>query len=640
MPISYVSTSQTKIMIILILIVLILSAYWPVQNFEFVAYDDQIYVTRNYQIQSGLTFKTFIYSFTDTRTSNWHPLTMLSHALDWQLFGNNAGGHHWMNLIIHIFNTILLFLLLNIMTGAIWRSAAVAALFAIHPINVESVAWVAERKNVLSTIFWFLTMLFYVWYVRKPGWKRYLPVFLCFVLGLMSKPMLVTLPFVLLLMDFWPLKRMAFSDLNTDPSYSFGMKEKISFLILEKIPLLFMTAASMMLTFYAAKSIGTVAPFSTVSLTQRIYNAILSYFFYLKKLFWPTDLAVFYPLRDDISLQQLLPAVLVLVAVTAIFCRYYKKHPYLAVGWFWYLGTLVPVIGIVQVGGQSMADRYAYIPFIGIFIALIWAIADLIRNRLFKMITVFFIVVMLIGLSVVTHKQILYWKNSFTLFERALSVTKENAIALIGMGNELIKQDKIDDAIFHFNEAIKVNSKNPANYIAFVNLGQALSLQKKNTEAIEAFKKSLSINPTCTEAYHQLGFVLFQSGRVDEAIAAYQQAIAFNNDYPPYHESLGNAFLKQGKIPEAINEYMEVLRNQPNNPRTHNNLGMLYMNQGRTDEAVKHFQETIRLQPLFANAHYQLSIILKKKGLNEEALYHNNKAIRINPEFERRNMNE
>ena len=636
MPVGLVSTRQTKIMIILILVVMTLSVYWPVQNFEFVTYDDQIYITKNYQIQSGLTFKTFIYSFTDTRTSNWHPLTMLSHALDWQLFGNKAGGHHWMNLIMHIFNTILLFLLLNYMTGAIWRSAAVAALFAIHPINVESVAWIAERKNVLSTFFWFLTMLFYAWYAKEPSWKRYLPVFLCFVLGLMSKPMLVTIPFVLLMIDFWPLKRMAFGDLNMDPSYPSSRKEKISFLILEKIPLLFTTGISIVLTLHAAKSVGTIANFATVSLTQRIYNAILSYVFYLKKLFWPTDLAVFYPLHGDISVQQVLPAALLLMAITVICCRYYQRHPYLAVGWFWYLGTLVPVIGIVQVGGQSMADRYAYIPFIGIFIALIWTVEDLIHNRLFKMITVSFIVVLLIGLSVATHKQISCWKNSFTLFERALSVTKGNAIALIGMGNELIKQDKINDAIFHFHEAIKVNSKNPANYIAFVNLGQALSLQKKNTEAIEAFKKSLSINPTCTEAYHQLGFVLFQSGRVDEAIAAYQKAIAFNNDYPPYHESLGNAFLKQGKIQEAINEYMEVLRNQPNNPRTHNNLGMLYMNQGRTDKAVKHFQEAIRLHPLFANAHYQLSIILKQKGLKEKSLYHYSEAIRINPDFERK----
>jgi tetratricopeptide (TPR) repeat protein len=447
--------------------------------------------------------------------------------------------------------------------------------------------------------------------------------------------MLVTLPFVLLMIDFWPLKRMAFGDLNTDPSYPSGRKEKISFLILEKIPLLFMTVISIILTLNAAKSVGTIANFGTVSLTQRLYNAILSYFFYLKKLFWPTDLAVFYPLRDGISIQQVLPAVLLLIAVTVIVCKYYKSYPYLPVGWFWFLGTLVPVIGIVQVGGQSMADRYAYIPFIGIFVTLIWTVSDLIRDRLFKMITAFFIVVLLIGLSVVTHKQISYWKNSFTLFERALSVTKGNAIALIGMGNELIKQDKLNDAIFHFHEAIKVNSKNPANYIAFVNLGQALSLQKKNTEAIEAFKKSLSINPTCTEAYHQLGFVLFQSGRVDEAIAAYQKAIAFNNDYPPYHESLGNAFLKQGKIQEAINEYTKVLRDQPDNPRTHNNLGMLYRNQGRTDEAVKHFQEAIRLHPLFANAHYQLSIILKQKGLKEKALYHYNEAIRINPEFEK-----
>ncbi|PKN88774.1 MAG: hypothetical protein CVU51_03380 [Deltaproteobacteria bacterium HGW-Deltaproteobacteria-1] len=635
MPIGFISTRQTKIMIILILIVLTLSAYWSVQNFEFVSYDDMNYVVHNYQIQNVLTCRGIIKEFTDTHIGLWHPLTMLSHALDWQLYGRRAGGHHWTSLIIHILNVGLLFLLLHRMTGTLWRSALVAGLFAIHPINVESVAWIAERKNVLSTFFWILTMLFYVWYVRKPGWKRYLPVFLCFVLGLMSKPMLVTLPFVLLLMDFWPLQRIAFGDLNTDSSYPSGMKEKISFLILEKIPLLFMTAASIFLTFRAQKSVGTIADFGTVSLVQRLYNAILSYVFYLKKLFWPTDLALFYPLRGDISIHQVLPAALLLIAVTVICCRYYKRYPYLAVGWFWYLGTLVPVIGIVQVGGQSMADRYAYVPFIGIFIAISWMITDLIPRRELQKIAAVPLAILLISLFFVTCNQVGYWKNSYSLYDRALHVTEGNLIAHVGMGNELVKQKRIDEAIDHFYTAININPRNTANYFAFASLGYALSLQNKKTEAIAALKQALSINPTLHETYLKIGHIYFETGRVDEAILQYKKAIALNNNDPRYHSSLGNAYIRKGKTEEAVKEFEEVTRIQPTNAWAHNNLGMLFMNQGKIDEALKHFMESIRLDPLFADAHYHLSIILKKKGLKEKALYHYNEAIRINPEFEK-----
>jgi len=641
MQIGFVSTRQTKILIVLILIVLTLSAYWQVQNLEFVNYDDQLYVTHNFKTRAGITWSNISYSFTDIRTSNWHPLTMMSHMLDWELFNDKAGGHHWTSLIIHILNTVLLFLFLSKSTGTIWRSALVSALFAVHPINVESVAWIAERKNVLSTFFWLLTMLFYIGYVKRPGWKTYLPVVICFALGLMSKPMLVTLPFVLLLIDYWPLNRTEIDTQNETVVQPFfkNRRDPLSFLLLEKIPLFVLTTISIIVTVYAARNASTIVHFNLIPMSQRINNAILSYALYLKQLFWPNDLTVLY-LHADLQIIEILPAAFLLIVVTGICCRYYKQYPYLIFGWFWYLGTLVPVIGIVQVGSQSMADRYAYIPFIGMFISLSWVAADLVRNRLLKIIAVFFIVFVLIGLSVATHKQISYWKNSFTLFERALRVTNGNAIALIGMGNELIKQGKIDDAILYFQEAIKVNPKNPVNYVAFLSLGHALSLQKKDAEAIEAFRKSLAINPTCTEAYHKLGFVLFQSGRVDEAIAAYQKAIAFNSDYPTYHDSLGNAYIRQGKTEKAINEYKEVLRIQPDNAGAHNNLGMLFMQQGKVEQALEHYQEALRIQPLFANAHYRLSIILKQKGMNEKANYHYNEAIRINPEFERRKMNE
>jgi tetratricopeptide (TPR) repeat protein len=637
MPIDVTTSRQKKIIIILGLVLLVLAAYWQVKNFEFVNYDDQIYVTQNFQTQSGITRESIAYTFTDLRTSNWHPLTMISHMLDWQLFGEKAGGHHWTSVIIHIFNTVLLFLLLNKLTGAIWRSALVAALFAVHPINVESVAWIAERKNVLSTFFWLLTMLLYVWYVKQPGWKRYLPVFLFFALGLMSKPMLVTLPFVLLLLDYWPLNRTAINtqDENQTEIQSplKAKKTKLSFLILEKIPLFILTAISIGVTVYAAKSASTIAGFEIIPLAKRVYNAIFSYVLYLKKLLWPTDLAVFYP-QTDIQIHQVLLAASLLVFCTAIFCKYYKKYPYLVVGWFWYLGTLVPVIGIVQVGSQAMADRYAYIPFIGIFIMLSWTIAEIVKNHLLQKITSILAVIILMALLVTTHIQVNYWETSFSLFERTLNLTKGNFIAQIGMGVELMKQNKIDEAIAHFNTAININPENPANYMAFVSLGQALSMQNKKKEAIAAFKQALSINPHCDEAYHKLGFVLFQTGQMDEASAAYKKAIVLNNDYPLYHGSLGNVYIKQGKIKEAIKEYNEVLRIQPTNAGAHNGLAMLLMQQDRTNEAVKHFRESVRLQPECANAHLSLAKILEKQGNVKEADYYYREAIRINTAYE------
>jgi len=631
-----ISIFQKKFIAASLLILLVLAAYWQVQNFEFVSYDDQIYVTKNYQIQSGLPLKTFIHSFIDTRTGHWHPLTMLSHALDWQLFGNKAGGHHWTNLIIHICNTILLFLLLNAMTGAIWRSAAVAALFAIHPINVESVAWVAERKNVLSTFFWFLTMLFYIWYVRKPGWKRYLPVFFCFALGLMSKPMLVTLPFVLLLMDYWPLNRLKINGgINASTKADELLKAnrvKWTALLLEKIPLFILTATSISLTVYAAKSVGTVAHFGDVEISQRIFNATVSYVIYLKKMFWPIDLAFFYP-YVDVPLKHAFAAFVLLAVITGICCKYYKRHPYLFVGWFWYLGTLVPVIGIVQVGAQSMADRYAYMPFIGIFIALIWLLVDRMREKNLQIIACITMFIILVGLSFMTFYQTTYWKNSFVLYRRALHVTEGNFLAHAGLGNELIKYGRIDEGIKHFMTSININPQNLANYMGLVGLGHAYSLKGRNEDAITVFKQALAINPNLDGAYYQIGIVLARLGKLDESIVAYRQAIELYPDHPLYHSSLGNVYLAKGNIDGAINEFQTVLRIQPTNVVAHNNLGMLYMNQGRTDEAMNHFQEAIRIEPQFANAHYRLSLLLRQKGLFEDARFHYDQAISISPQY-------
>ena len=622
-------------MIIMGLMVLILASYWQVQYYDFVDYDDQLYVTANFKTQYGMSWNSISSAFTDLHISMWHPLTMMSHALDWQLFGDRAGGHHWSSIILHIFNTILLFLLLNQMTGAIWRSAIVAALFGVHPINVESVAWVAERKNVLSTFFWFLTMLFYTHYVRKPDWKRYALVCLCFVLGLMAKPMLVTLPFVLLLMDYWPFNRVAIGTTyqTESPYLMVSEKRKPGGLIWEKLPLFILSGLSVFMTIYAAKSASTIMNGEVMSVSPRIYNAILSYGTYLRKLFWPVDLAVFYPM-ETVSVYQMLPSALLIIAITVVCCRYFKKYPYLSVGWFWYLGILVPVIGLVQVGSQSMADRYAYIPSIGIFVALVWIIADFVRRRpAVQKISLVLSVCLIAILCMATRYQTEYWRDSSALFQRALDETHRNYFAHVGIANELIKQNKLEEATNHLHTAINLNPANPANYVAYIILGKALDKQGKKTEAITEFKNALRIKPVSDEAYHRIGFILFQEGRVDEAVEAYRKAISLNNDYPTYHDSLGNAYLTQGKIKEAIHEYQEVLRIQPVNAIAYNNLGMIFMNQGKADESVKYFLDAVKIEPTFANAHFRLSVLYRQKGMDDRALYHYNEAVRLNPRF-------
>ncbi len=633
MLIGSITDRHQKIIIILALLVFILAVYWQVQGFDFINYDDQLYVTHNFRIQDEITPGSISAAFTDTHTGHWHPLTMLSHMLDWQMFGDKAGGHHWTSLILHIINTVLLFLLLSRMTGAIWRSAIVASLFAIHPINVESVAWVAERKNVLSTFFWFLTMLFYVWYAEKPGWKRYLPVIVCFALGLMSKPMLVTLPFVLLLMDYWPLNRTLIDTVPQEVSLSVhAEKVGLKFLIVEKIPLFILTGISILLTVYAARNADTIARFAFVLFTHRMNNAIVSYALYLKKMFWPVDLAVFYP-QVELSIVQVLPAALLIIVITSICWKYYKKYPYLSIGWFWYLGTLVPVIGIVQVGSQSMADRYAYVPFIGLFIALIWMAADMIRNRNFKRVAAVFLILLLAGLTAVAHRQASCWQNSYVLFERALQVTKGNFVAHTALGNELVKQKRMDEAVSHFREAISGNPYNLADYTPLVSLANALSLQGKTNEAITVFKKAININPKGHEAYYRLGAVYYQNNRMDEAIIVYQKAVALENDDPRYHGSLGNAYLMKGKTTEAIREYREVLRIQPGNIEANNNLGIVLTQQEKMDQALQYFQRSVRLNPQQANIHYYLYKILTVKGCDKEAQEHFKKAVDLDPRY-------
>jgi len=550
------------IIIIMMLTLFVLFAYWPVQKYEFINYDDPSYVTANYNIQSGITLKSMASTFTDINTSNWHPLTMMSHMLDWQLFGDEAGGHHWTNVIIHIFNTILLFLLFNTLTGAMWRSAFVAALFAIHPLNVESVAWVAERKNVLSTFFLISTMLSYVWYVKKPNWKRYLPVFLCFALGLMSKPMLVTLPFVLLLLDYWPLNRLRIQSEDQIKFKTLIRKNsiKISYLIGEKIPLFILSVISVYLTLYAAQHIGTMSSFGSLPLFDRFSNAVVSYALYIKKLFWPTDLAVFYPF-SDIPMWQFSIALLFIVGVTVFVCRYFRKYPYLFIGWFWYLGTMVPVIGIIQVGCSAMADRYAYVPMIGIFIMMAWGIPQILfRLRNGKIIAAFIASSFIVIITLATYQQVGIWKNDFTLSRDALRVDHKN-------------------------------------YQAYCILGLAMADRGDYEAAIYYQYMALKYNPGFYPAYNYAGTIFQKMGRLDDAINCYKKALKVNNRLAEVNYNLGIALLERNNLNEAIFYFNRALEATPYDPDVHNNLGVALMKKGNIKEALTHFQEALRLNP-------------------------------------------
>ena len=527
---------RLKLMVSLFLIVAAVGAYWEVQNHDFVNYDDNLYVTENHHVQAGLTWEGIIWAFTTTHASNWHPLTWLSHMLDCEIWGLYAGGHHLSNLLFHILNTLLLFVVLERMTGALWRSACVAALLALHPLNVESVAWVAERKNVLSTFFWIITMWAYVRYIERPGFSRYLSVLLFFALGLMSKPMLVTLPFVLLLIDYWPLGRFQMEQSsNTDIPQSHKFKPAgyqralVLRLIREKTPFFALAAVSSVVTFLAQQRGGSMASLDSLPIDIRIANALISYVNYIGKMIWPQRLAVFYSHQGMLPMWQAAGAGLLLVCVSVLVIRAARRCPYLTGGWLWYVGTLVPVIGLVQVGAQSMADRYAYVPLIGLFIIVVWGVAELAaRWSCRRLVLATFTGVVLSTLVVCTLMQVSHWRNCITLFKHTLDVTGDNYVAHTSMGIALAERGRLKKAIVHYSEALKLA---PDLALSHYNLALALAELGRLEEAVTYFCHAVRIEPEYAEAHNNLGTVLHRLGRLEEAIAHYSEALRIEPDH-------------------------------------------------------------------------------------------------------------
>ena len=564
-----ITDGQKKIIIILILTAVILVLYWQVHDFEFLNYDDQLYVTSNDLTQSTLNLRNVGNVFADTQTGNWHPLTMLSHMLDWQFYQWKAGGHHWTNVIFHILNTILLFLLFHRLTGAVWRSGFIAALFALHPINVESVAWIAERKNVLSTFFWIATMYLYIRYTETPECKRYIPMLICFVLGLMSKAMLVTLPFVLLLMDFWPLNR---TPVQHQPDRSIK-KVKMSFLVLEKIPLLILSIIFVYITIYAQKTMNAFDNPAVLPLVKRITNALVAYCLYLRKFIWPTDLQVFYPF-NSIPLWQIILSVVLLAMITFSAFKNIKKHPYFAVGWLWYLGTLIPVIGLVQVGRQSMADRYAYVPFIGLFLMTAWMIPQIASKLRYSKISIpSACIIFLMIMAFSSFNRISAWQNTRTLFGEAIRVNPHNYFAYNILGLEEAGQEHYEKALYYYHESLRIN---PNNDQAFNNAGNAFLKLGNYKEAYHCYQNAISINEKQSMSWHNLGVLFAINGRYDEAILCFNKTLAMRPDEINAHMSMGTTLLKTGKVEGAIYHFKKVIRLNPQNAAAQKGLQDCY----------------------------------------------------------------
>ncbi len=600
------------------------AVYWQVHSFEFVNYDDARYVSKNEHISSGLAWKNIVWVFTKEHVGNWHPLTGLSHMLDCRLFGLKPGLHHLVNLLFHIVNTLLLFNVLRQMTGTVWQSSFVAALFALHPLHVESVAWISERKDVLSTLFWILAMAAYLRYVKTPKAGSYILTLTLFALGLMAKPMLVTLPFVLLLLDYWPLNRLQIDEAG---------KIKWHFLrhlIWEKIPFLILSAISSIVTFFVQKSAGTVGGLDFFPLTVRLANAVVSYAKYIGKMIWPAHLAAFYPYPLKLwSVSQVLAAIVLLSVITILVIRLGKKYKYLPVGWFWYLGTLVPVIGLVKVGIQSMADRYTYVPLIGLFIIIAWGITDLLKHWKYRQIAfgVSSIFVILV-LSICTWVQTSYWRNSRALFEHALKVTTDNYVAYSNLGTACEKLGRYDEAIEAYKQVIRIR---PYDAEAYYNLGIASGALGRYQEAIDACQQAIRIKPDYAMAFCNLGAVYHQLGRYQEAIDACKQAVRIEPDLAEAHFNLGVTYSALGRDQEALEAYKQVIGIKPDDSQAYNNLGDTYDKLGRLQDAIEAYVQAIRIKPDYAAAHYGLGAAYLSAGDRNAAIEQYKILKTINP---------
>ena len=639
-----------------------LIAFWQVNHCDFINYDDPSYVTENVHIRHGITTEAIRWAFTTGYAANWHPVTWISHMLDVELFGLKPRWHHLTNLLFHIANTLLLFFVFHRITKTTWQSAFVAALFALHPLHVESVAWVAERKDVLSTFFWMLTMGAYIHYVEHPRFRSYLAVFTFLALGLMSKPMLVTLPFILLLLDYWPLQRFEQktptqeipAEINkpisaskregkssgkqtvqaivkeeepADRKYQWALVRP---LLIEKIPLFALAALSSITTFIVQQKGGSVASLEGIAPGVRIANAFVSYIIYVRKVIWPDDLAVFYPHPGLLPFWQILGAVFLLIAVTVTVILEAKRFPYLAVGWLWFTGTLVPVIGIVQVGSQALADRYTYVPLIGLFIMAAWGVPELLKNwRYRKEALAASSALILMCLLIFTWTQVGYWRSSVELYDHALKVTGNNDTIHNNRGDAYCRLGNLRQAILDFDKAVEIN---PQYAEAYYNRGVTYGKLGNHRQAIEDFDRAIEAGPERPEPYYNRGFAYGELGDFRKAIENYDRAIEINSENAEAYNSRGVAYGKLGDLRQAISDYERAIEINPGFTMAFNNRGFAYDSLGYHKQAIEDYNRAIEIDPDSVKAYYNRGIAYSELGNNGQAVEDMKTAARLNNE--------
>lgn len=584
--------TRPDIVIAIGLVVVTLAVYSQVLTHQFIGFDDDVYITSNQLVIDGLTLKGIKWAFTTFESANWHPLTWLSHMLDSQIFGLNAGGHLFVNASIHAANSLLLFLFFRRVTGARWCSAMVAALFALHPLHVESVAWAAERKDTLSTFLGLLSLLAYVRYVANPSGVRYVLVVVWLALGLMAKPMLVSWPFIFLVLDYWPFRRIEWEPAG-------GMKQFMKNwlpLIREKIPLFCLVIPSMIVTYLAQSYGGAMSDLVVRPLSWRLANSLVAYAKYLLLTFWPSDLALLYPSSREIApFWQWAGALVLLGLITLVAVRQAKRRPYLIAGWLLFLGALIPVIGLVRIGSQTMADRYTYVPSIGLFFALVFTFASVAKGwRLGRVPIIVVSVGVIVAATSLTARQLTRWTDSETLFTYTLSVTADNVVMQYNLANALERDGKHDQAVAHFAEAVRIK---PNHVRALSNMGLALRKQGKSAEAIPVYERALGMESDSFKVHWQYGEVLEDVGRNDEALTHFREAVRLAPGDSAIRTDYGVKLARQNKIPEAMEQFEEALRIDPNNAAAHCDLGLAFLNTGKLEKALQEFTVAQRLNP-------------------------------------------
>ena len=605
----------------------------PICTFDFVPWDDPLYVTQNPMVLAGLTAQSVMWALTTGDAFYWHPLTWLTHMLDVELFGLNAGGHHALNLLLHAASTLVLFHAFRVMTGKAGRSAFVAGLFAVHPLHVESVAWVAERKDVLSGFFYILALAGYAFYARMPGRRRYGVVLVLFVLGLMSKPMVVTLPFALLLLDVWPLRRISFDDMQQGNVPGGPSRRSVAFrLVVEKLPLVALSIGLSVVTFLNQSRAGSVRDLGGFPLDVRVANAVLSYVSYLRDMVWPTRLAAYYPYPTWLpGWPLMLPALAGLAAVSVLAIVFGRRRPYLPVGWFWYVGTLLPVIGLVQVGDQARADRFTYLPLIGLFLLVAWGVPDLLgrwRRASGTLLAVAGVSVVL-SCAVGAGLQVRYWKDGYALWTRAEEVTTPNQRTYASLGQLLEAQGRAEEAVGKYRQAVPFMRDASGLH---ARIGALLMQQGRATDAIPEFAAAVRSQPNSAVAHAALAGALEAAGRPLEALEQLEAAVRDQPDSAVGRRALGLALKRQGRISESLRELAEAVRLRPDWALARTSLALALRDEQRIGEAVREASEAVRLEPANPEWQINLSVLLSQRGDLSGAVQRLEEALRLAPQ--------